>query len=164
MPYSTAAQVRQALVPTSDGSVPEVPTHTAADYSSAQLEQAVTEADAMIDDHLRRRYQVPVAQTPVPAPLPFWSRDIAAYLATLSFRGSLDFTDNDPIYRRYSIALNALKAVMKGDMALDLPPAEGGGAGVPGAGAPVNPYTGDLWRPRDFDIFGDEWPHTVRHG
>lgn len=154
MSYSTPALVRQALVPTSDGSQPQTPTNTAADLSDAQLQNAIDEADATIDGYLGGFYAVPVAdnaQGVTPNPLPFWSRNIAAYVATLSYRGSQDFTDTDPISRRYKDTLAALQNVAAGKMKLQLPENTTGNSGE-AAGQVFNPYVGDLWTPDDFNL------------
>lgn len=174
MAYSTAKMVRQALVPSSDGTQPSPPAHNAADMADAQLEDAIAEADSTIDGYLAARYTVPVAPvatggdedgTPVgsvPHPVDYWSRSIAAYNATLIFRGSQDFTDTDPIARRYRDVMTQLQSVSAGKITLNLPTSVTVAAGV-GAAAPFNPYQGDLWQPSDFhlgfgnDLRPDDW-------
>lgn len=154
MAYSTPALVRQALVPSSDGSLPDPASHTAADLTDAQLVGAIAEADAMIDGYLGGLYTVPVALDGtgnVPLPVGAWSRDIAAYLATLTYRGSLDFTDNDPVARRYKMVTASLQAASSGTMVLNLPRSTAAGAAA-GAGSAVNPYVGDLFTPDDFNL------------
>lgn len=162
MAYSTPAKVRQALVPSSDGTLPTSPTGTAADLSDAQLTDAITEADATIDGYIGGFYAVPVAEVSgaVPHPVDYWSRNIAAYLASCTYRGSLDFTDNDPVARRYKDTLSALQAVSKGTIKLQLPQNVTPNAAA-GAGSAVNPYVGDLWQPDDFLVQptnGDDFP------
>lgn len=158
MAYTTKAKVRSALVPTADGAIPASPSHTAADLSDAQIDDHIAEADAVIDGYLAKWYTTPVAPsgTPTPAiphPVDYWSRDIAAYLATCTYRGSMDFTDNDPVARRYKMVMDALKDVASGKMTLPLPGAPGAGdTGSGSAGSAINPYRGDLWTPDDFSI------------
>lgn len=156
MAYSTVSAVRLALVPTTDGSQPPtIPSNTAADLSNAQISDHIAEADALIDGYLAGRYSTPVLASgdpaAIPAPVNYWSRNIAAYEATCTFRGSMDFTDNDPVARRYKATMDALKDVAKGSITLDLP---GVGSevspGSGGAGPAFNPYEGDLWQPVDF--------------
>jgi phage gp36-like protein len=161
MAYSTPAMVRQALVPTSDGSPPDPLTHTAADLSDAQLLDAISEADATIDGYIGGHYAVPVAPVSgvIPSPLAYWSRTVAAYLATCTYRQSLDFADTDPVARRYNAVMSALNAVSTAKMVLQLPSNESGNASS-GAGAPVNPYVGDLWTPDDFSV--NAYPATQR--
>lgn len=153
MAYSTPAMVRQALVPTADGSLPDPPTHTAADLTNAQLQDAINEADAMIDGYIGGFYAVPVSAVngATPHPLDYWSRNLAAYAATCTFRGSMDFADTDPVARRYRETVGALKDVSGGRLRLQLPQNVGPNAAA-GAAPPVNPYIGDLWTPDDFDI------------
>ncbi len=169
MAYSTAAMLRQALVPTSDGAAPATPTNTAADMSDAQLIDAIAEADSLIDAYIGKYYAVPVAVTyaseidgdgaPVgstPHPIDYWSRNIAAYNATLAYRGSLDFADTDPIARRYMATMQALVAVSKGQANLQLPDNTNGPSAT-GAGQVMNPYVGDLFDPRDWNL-RPMWP------
>lgn len=155
MAYTTPAEVRMALVPSSDGSLPASPTNTAADLQDVQLEDAIAEASATIDGYIGGFYAVPVADdattSATPHPIDFWARNIAAYLATLTYRGSLDFTDTDPIARRYKDTLMALQAVAAGKMKLQIPDNETGNSAV-GVGAAFNPYVGDLWDPSDFSL------------
>lgn len=154
MAYSTPAMVRQALVPSSDGSQPTGSnvTHTAADLTDAQLSDSIAEADAIIDGYLSGVYTTPVAGAPAPHPIDFLSRNIAAYNATLAFRGSQDFTDTDPIARRYKDSLAFLQAVGANKVSLPLPRNTGGAGATTSAGAAINPYVGDLWTPDDFSI------------
>lgn len=155
MAYSTPQMVRQALVPSSDGSQPDPESNTAADLTDTQLKDAIAEADSTIDGYIGGYYAVSVQPTGTPAviphPIDYWSRNLAAYNATLVYRGSMDFTDTDPIYRRYKDTLSALQAVSQGKLRLQLPDNTTGNAGV-GAAPAFNPYDGDLWTPDDFDI------------
>lgn len=163
MAYSTPAEVRQALVPTSDGSLPDPATHTAADLSDAQLTDAISEADTLIDGYLGGRYSVPVLAVngAIPHPVDYWSRTVAAYLATLTYRGSMDFSDNDPVARRYNAVLSALKDVAAGRMTLQVTMNTGPSA-VSGVGPVSNPYVGDLWTPDDFSIGVASSPYPLR--
>lgn len=154
--YSTPALVRKALVPSSDGTVPSPLSHTAADLSDTILNDAIAEADSQIDGYLAGVYVTPVADGTVPGspphPIDYWSRNIAAYNATLTYRGSQDFGDNDPIARRYKDTETALKAVSNNKLSLPLPRNVGGAGANTTAGAPFNPYVGDLWTPDDFGV------------
>lgn len=166
MAYSTPASVRKALVPTSDGSLPATPTNTAADLPDEQLSDAIAEADSEVDSYLGNFYAVPVALNTdgtAPGPIGFWSRNIAAYNATLAYRGSLDFPDTDPIARRYKDTLAALQKVAAGQIKLQLTDNSSGNAAAI-ASTPYNPYVGDLWTPDDFDLTTDPVPGTGRGG
>lgn len=157
MAYSTKEMVRLALVPTSSGALPGTPTNTAADLSDEQIVDAIAEADSIIDGYLGKWYTVPVAiVSPAvlpPHPIDYFSRNIAAYNATLSYRMSLDFTDNDPVARRYMATMDALKQIAAGDVVLSqLIPKNTGDTSPTGVSPPYNPYVGDLWTPDDFAV------------
>lgn len=158
MAYSTAVMVRQALVPSSDGTQ-TTGTGTAADLSDAQLADAISEADATIDAYIGGYYAVPVAQVSnaTPHPIDFWSRNLAAYFATLAWRGSMDFTETDPVARRYKETMDALTAVMNGKLRLQLPENTSGNSAIE-PGSALNPYVGDLWDPTDFSLFPAQSP------
>lgn len=160
MAYSTPAMVRMALVSTPDGRQPNPASNTAADMTDTQLQDHIAEADSLIDARIGKYYAVPAALDPQtqkgPHPLDYWSRNIAAYLATLTYRGSMDFTDSDPILRRYKDTLAALDSVGEGRVKLQLDDNASTHSATQ-AGDPVNPYVGDLFSLSDFHIVpGDD--------
>lgn len=159
MAYSTAVMLRQALVPSSDGTQ-TTGTGTAADLTDAQLADAIGEADATIDAYIGGYYAVPVAavNSATPHPIDYWSRNLAAYFATLAWRGSQDFTETDPIARRYKETMDALTAVMNGKLRLQLPENTSGNSATE-PGQTVNPYVGELWTPDDFSLFPAQSPN-----
>jgi phage gp36-like protein len=167
MPYSTPALVRMALIPSSDGSLPTVPTLTAADLADAQLTDAIAEADSVIDSYIGRYYAVPVAKILdtdgitliTPHPIDYWSRNIAAYNATLAFREGQDFADSDPVARRYAATMTALTLVSKGQATLQIPDNTSVNAGT-GAAQAINPYVGDLFDVNDWNLrpLSPAWP------
>lgn len=153
MSYCTLPKLIEALRPSQ---LPDsVPAQTAADLEAHQLNDAIEHASSMVDTYISGRYKTPVApqgEPPViPHPIDYWTRDIAAYLATCVWRGSADFTNDDPIYRRFAIAMTGLTNIQNGSGTLNIPPVDSatGGAGV---GEPVNPYLGKLFGPEDFDL------------
>lgn len=162
MSYSTVVMLRNALAPAVGGEWspelepdPENPTGTAADLPDAQLLDAIAEADAMIDSFLSGRYTVPimpVAPLSTIHPVDYWSRDLAAYYATLTYRGSQDFAETDPMARRYNGLMLMLVAVRDGKQNIPFPENTGPSASY-GAGKAHNPYTGDLFTPPDFDLY-----------
>lgn len=156
MAYSTPGMIRKALWPNSDGTLSEELTHTAADLSDQQLADAIAEADSYIDSYLSRFYTVPVAMVAgaTPHPVDYWSRNIAAYNATLSFKGSQDFSNDDPVARRYNGTVEALKAVAAGTAGLNLPHNTTDSMAA-GAKPPINPYVGTLFSADDFDLTTD---------
>lgn len=162
MSYSTPALVRKALVPSSDGGEPESPTHTAADLSNSQLQDAIDEADVILNGYIGGRYVTPVALVSgvTPHPIDYWSRNIAAYNATLTFRGSQDFTDQDPVARRYALTMEALQAVSSGRVTLEIP-GNVSDTAAQGVSPAYNPYSGTLFCVEDFDLnpgWGSNYP------
>lgn len=162
MSYATVQMVRLALVPSSQGNLPTTPTRTAADLSDDQIRDAIAEADATIDSYIGSYYAVPVQPIvagsdedgdvgQIPHPIDFWSRNIAAYSATLTYRGSQDLADTDPVVRRYNATMQALQAVAKGSARLQLPNNTSPNAAT-GAGPAYEPYAGDLFTPDDFSL------------
>lgn len=127
--------------------------------TNALLIDAIAQADSIIDGYLGALYVVPVVNdssgvpyVTTPHPLDFWSRDLAAYYATLTYRRSQDFTDQDPIARRFNATMLALNATAKGTMVLSIPGNASDTAGE-GAGSPINVYGGrDMFQPRDFSL------------
>jgi phage gp36-like protein len=154
--YCTPELVRLALVPTSNGAQPDPPSNTAADLTDAQLIDAIAEAQALVDGYLRARYATPVEPTGDPAvfhsTIVYWTRNLALYEATNTYRGSMDYSDSDPVARRYKATMEALKDVAAGKIVLDLP-GVGGGSSDTGAGSvdpAINPYVGELFGPDDW--------------
>jgi phage gp36-like protein len=153
MPYSTPEMVRKAFVPSSDGTLPAEQTFTPADMSDDQLLDAIGEADGTIDSLIGRFFTTPVEHTAetAPHPIDWWSRNLAAYNAYLAFRQGQDFSDQDPVARRYQATMAALQAVNSGTASLELP-RQGGDSRAAGASPAYEPYAGDLWTPEDFSI------------
>lgn len=145
MAYATPQTVRQALSP--DGT--NAP-GTAASLSDAQILDAISEATTELDGRLAARYKVPFPD-PAPALIQAVVRDIAAYLATLTYRKGNPLLPDDPVRLRYSRASSMLTDIAAGKVEL---PA--GGITVPETGghaAVVNPYEGDLFELRDLGLY-----------
>lgn len=146
MPYSTLIDVRRALTPGAD----PLNTETAAGLKDEDIQDAITQADATIDSYLASRYATPVAAA-VSAPLePFrsWSRNIAAYSATLQWREGLTLDPRHPIALRWADTMDQLTKVAQGLLTLPVP-------GVDQDQSRrdvtvVNPYDGGLFWPGDF--------------
>lgn len=160
MPYSTPLMVREALAPGlwASDPVPDPanPTGTAADLDDTQLADAIAEADSTINTFLSGRYDIPFKpQIPPGAndlhPIDYWSRNIAAYNATLTYRGSQDFSEQDPIARRYNATMVALTATRDGKATVPFPENLGPGSQA-AAGTVHNPYVGDLFGTDDFSL------------
>lgn len=157
MPYSTPAMVRNAVAPGDWlADPPQTPggTGTAADMSDDQLADEIAEADTQINVALSPYYTVPVAPLiggGTPHPIDYWSRNIAAYNATLTNNRNLPLDPNSPVALRYKQTLAALAGLANGTTAPGIPPVNpdtGGG----GAGAPLNPYEGNLFDQSDFQL------------
>lgn len=112
--YCNAADVRFALAPTGDRE------GTAATLPDAQLEDAIAEAEGDIDLHLGTRYSWDIGAEGAPEPVRGWTRTIAAYLATLSYRKNKDLSEDDPIRLRYDRVFKFLEAVRDGKIDLAL--------------------------------------------
>lgn len=162
--YSTPDEVRLALAPSPMGAQPAQ--DTAAALSDEQLADAIRQADSRIDGYLAGRYAVPVAPVGSPPVVPGlvagWSRDLAAYGATLTLYRNRPVEATNTAYLRYLDVMRDLAAVQKGQMILSLPQAtsddgSGGYAGV------VNTQPPDLFGAVDFGApprmgSGLHWP------
>lgn len=123
--YSSPADVRFALAPGGAEDSPD----TAAGFSDLQLIDAIKEADGVIDTYLNALYKIPmdpdlpeVAVYPVRA----WSRDIAGYLATLTYRKSKDMAEDDPVRLRFLYIMDILNKILEGLLKPNLPPQDDG--------------------------------------
>lgn len=156
--YSKPSDIRDALAPT--GTAGSNPTRTAAELSDVQLTDAISEADARIDSFIGRYYTVPVALVNgvAPAPVRWWSRNIAGYLATLTWRRGKDLSPNDPVALRFNLTMQELTSVRDGKSALEIPSASSSGQAQ--VAQAINPYVGTLWGAEDFDLrpVGSGWP------
>jgi phage gp36-like protein len=87
----------------------------AADAAVVRIQQAITEADAIIDGYLARRYRLPLAT--VPGLVTSWSRVITRYKLHQDRRSG---EGDDPIVRDYRDALRFLDQVALGKFSLGL--------------------------------------------
>lgn len=142
--YVTVAGVREALARDVTA-----PTGTAASLGDADLEAAITSAQAEVDAKLSARYVVPFSE-PVPLLVREITRDIAAYLADLRYRQGKGYeSDRDPVLLRYQRAQELLEKAATG--ALDLPGVDLAGGG-PARMRPINRYPGRLFATEDFGL------------
>lgn len=165
--YSSPADVRNALTPGAD----QADQTTAAGFQDGQIQDAIKEADGNIDTYLSGKYGIPTdPDTPEVAvyPVRAWSRDIAAYLATLTYRKSKDLQPDDPIRLRFEWTIGLLTKIAEGDLTPNLPqpPAPPDGFGPQGAFV-YNQYHGKLFTPAD--VFcppgrGYTWIQEHRYG
>jgi hypothetical protein len=161
--YSSPTDVRNALTPGADGTDQT----TAAHFADAQIEDAIKEADGNIDTYIYSKFGIPqdpgdpnVAVYPVRA----WSRDIAAYLVTLTFRKSKDLEPDDPIRLRFLWVMGILEKIADGTLTPNLPqpPEPPEGTGPQGAFVyNVNPFK--LFTPADVWPLGNAWSYIQPH-
>ncbi|HEX4688641.1 MAG TPA: phage protein Gp36 family protein [Nocardioides sp.] len=136
--YATPAGLRTSL--TRD---PQHPEGTAADLPDATLQQAIDAATGQVDARLNGRYPTPFGD-PVPPLITAIVLAIAAYLADLGYRQSVDSTAQDPVAKRYQWATDLLSRLVNGS------------ANIPGVHPrlglyPVPRYEGQLF---DLEGFG----------
>jgi phage gp36-like protein len=115
--YCAITDVRMAL----SGSVAATGTQTASDLPDAAITDAITEASATIDAYVGGPYTATTATLPVPNVIKYWCRDIAAFLATATWRKSKDVKDTDPIVRRYNFVRSQLQLVVTGKLVVATP-------------------------------------------
>ena len=99
----------------------------AADDALRRIEDAVAQAESLIDGYLARRgYGLPLS--PVPDLVTGWARDIARYLLHKD-RGGKE--DTDPVVRNYKDALKFLEQIAAGKFSLGVedPSSQGNGLG-----------------------------------
>ena len=161
MAYVTANEVR-SIVARDEGEHE----NTAASLTDEQIEEAIDSATNEVEARLAGQYIVPFSQPPQSPPLIVEIvRDIAAFLADLTFRQDVDYTSgNEPMLLRYQRALDLLQRLETGAITLpgaDTPDLPSAGSGV---GRPINPYEGDMFTMPDFGIGYDRWGRTGVNG
>lgn len=103
---------------------------TQADAALARIDDAVADADGLIDGFLRQRgYPLPLS--PVPRLVAVWSRAIARYFL---HRHRHALAADDPIVRDYTDALRLLQQVADGKLHLGMDDALKAAAGTARAG------------------------------
>lgn len=166
--YTTVDEVRLALAPAFPDPDDDNTADTAASLSDTQLGDAIRQASARIDQYIGQRYVTPAApitgSSPAkyPDPLPFWCRDIAAYLASLTLYRNQPMENTDPIWLRYQDVMAELRSVQSGAGFLNLPGNDDPSTGTGFAGV-VDPGTGGLFGPEDIGMvtrvpFPGGWP------
>lgn len=149
--YSSVTDVRNAVAP---GLISRDSPASAGSLNEDQILDAIREADSIVDLHVRSRYivdQDPADPTVAIAPFRYWSRNIAAWLATISLRQTKPIDENDPVRLRYQQTMEALLSVRNGT--LDIPgatPADT--ANADDSVFVYNQYTGNLFGPGDFGL------------
>lgn len=148
MPYCTADEVRGVLARDVLDLV-----GTAGSLADVDLlDYHVGAAQAEVDARLANRYVTPFTD-PAPALVKSLTVDVAAYLATLTYRQSVDLEPTDPVALRYARAQDLFKGIANGSV--DLPGAQvpgDGGASSSGTVTVRNPYVGKLFDPDDLGL------------
>lgn len=130
--YTTVEALRFTLAQGGDTSDPG----TAASMGDEDLEDAIADAQAEVDARVGGA-EFPAGE--VPSLVANVTRDVAAYLATLTFRKGDPLDPNDPVRLRYQRAQGILADIGRGKIELSGEPDPEGDAFV------QNPYEGDLW-------------------
>lgn len=103
-----------------------------ADSALARIDDAVADADGLIDGFLRQRgHALPLS--PVPRLVSVWSRAIARYNLHRNRRA---LESDDPVVRDYKDALRRLQQVADGKLQLGVTDTLANSAGMPKAGKP----------------------------
>jgi len=150
-PYVTLAQVRDALAPS--GSItPGIA--TAASLTDSELTAAIADAQTEVDARLQGYSPTPFDASAIPPIVTRIARDVAAYLATLTFRQGDPMLPDHPVSLRYAAAQAMLTAITTGKMeAPGAPPdADGDGGSQQQTAAVIN--FSETWRMRP----GAPWP------
>lgn len=140
MAYASPDDVRSVLAPGRDTDA-----STAASMSDGDLQAALDDAATEIDSRLRGRVATPL--DPVPGIAKDVNRDIAAYLATLTFRRGDPLPPEDPVRLRYMRATGLLDRLAKGEIEIAETPAS--------EAAVVNSYDGELFSERSQGLVAD---------
>jgi hypothetical protein len=139
--------------------------NTAAELPDWQIEDAILEAEGSIDAVLKSRYTITTYEleeenpenpgeiwvtTVAPPPVRGWTRDIAAFLAALTFRKNADLGEDDPIRLRFTMVRNFLNDIRDNRLSLNLPNLE---TPIPGQGVHVeNLYDEELFHMEDVGL------------
>lgn len=163
--YCTVQDVRTALAP---GVVIPNATPDASSLPDWQIKDAIEAAEGVVNAHVLSRYQIILADTTVPAPVPgdddataqaevapspirAWTRDIAAWYITLTFNKAKDIEADDPIRLRMGLVMDLLRDVRDRKSIIALPPVDD--AENTASGAEIyNLYEGTLFGPEDFSL------------
>jgi phage gp36-like protein len=142
--YCTVDDVRVALTQSGETSG----TNTAADMNDLTIDDSIAEASAQVDVYIGGPYRPDLGDV-VPDAVKYLTRDVAAFLATCTWRKSKDFAAMDPVLLRYNWAISQLNAISSGASSLaDMPTSPEDMATV------INPYGFTLFYPWQFDLTG----------
>ncbi len=138
------AELMDATLRATDRSAWSAGQQAAADEALARIDDAVTNADGLIEGFLSQAaYTLPLS--PVPTIVTGWSRDIARYFL---HKDRIQDERSDPIARAYRDALALLRLTADGKFSLGIndPQAPTQDAGLPQFEAPDRVYSADTLR------------------
>ena len=116
--YTTPDEVRLVLTRDLDKTA-----GNAASLSDETIQEQINSAMQRIDGKLALRYKVPFVE-PIPTLIRDIARDIAAFLADLTYREIRDYgSELNPVYLRYKTALDLLSSIAKGETVVPGDPA-----------------------------------------
>jgi len=157
MAYTDPQKIKDLLDPAGN-----MGSGSAASLEDNVLQGAADRATTEVNSRLGSRYAVPFGDPP-PELVVTITTDIAAYGATLSFYGSTDITDTDPVVRRYQSSMQLLADIAAGKA--DLYPGEDGPPVTATSSGRItvrNPYSGSLFGPDNFNLSSPDlegwWP------
>ena len=117
---------------------------SAGTVNSARIAQAIADADAVVDGHLRVRYSVPLA-TPVPALIKKLSADLSLF--NLFSRRGAHFELPQWVRDKNKAAMDMLKAMRDGNMDVGTePPPASSSAQVATYSGPERLFTADTMK------------------
>jgi hypothetical protein len=137
---------------------------TAAGLSEELIKDAIKSAEVEINAKLGLQYKVPFEDGDVPDLIQEIAKDIAAFMADLTFRQDVDYTsDNEPMLLRYRRAEEMLQLLWDGSLTLPgATPSDTGPAPAERHYTVLNPYQGTLFDLQDFDL-GPERPRYPQY-
>lgn len=170
--YCTVRDVRIALTP--EGVEQGQPRgETGAILPDWQITDAINEAEGLINAYVAKRYVITPEEVEeinpenpgetwvyfvAPSPLRGWTRNIAAWLATLTYRKNKDIGEDDPVRLRFNMTMASLTSVKDHSIDLALPINEVG----TNESIALNLYDEPLFQLEDFNLgygehVGREW-------
>ena len=151
MSYCLPSDVRLALA--SDGDPSDL--SSAASLDDVTIQAACDEASSEIDARVSGRYTVPFQPDPISGTIPplvlAIARDVAAYLATLTFRKGQPMLPTDPVLLRYTRAQMMLTQIQTGAATIQQPSDDGQEPSSTTATV-VNQYVGNLFQMEEFGL------------
>jgi phage gp36-like protein len=161
--YCIAQDVRNALAPLAQ----QDDNATAAQLSDPELNDAIAEAEGIVDTYISRQYTVVIGDVQVAlnpdfpdslttiqvgsAPIRGITRDVAAYLSALTHAKGKDMGEDDPIRLRFGVAMGMLKDIRDGKVLLPadaFPPTDQSGDVTV-----LNQYEPAMFRPSDVGLY-----------